>query len=385
MQKSYLGIKLFGSKFNQQVFSERLDILKKEIDNFIFYLVIAGTETSQIKGISAAGKNPKARRKTALADAEFLLFGAYKNHKYKLPFLNDGVTPALISYVCSKLINATPIVVPIGLKEKPFFSHLAVEDYLMGPAKCLSTGNSMNKKRVLNLYKKGLEIGKSTKQPVFISESVPGGTTTAQAVMEAFGLDVNNLIGSSLIKAPRTLKKQVIKSGLIKANLNNKFDSIDVISSVGDPFQAFSMGLLIGARLARQSVLLSGGSQMLAIILLALEFIDSEEKQEFIDFVFIATTGWLVKDDSLSDLIDLITKKHKVNLLGLASPLNFKSSIYKELSDYEKGYVKEGVGAGGMSILAFLKGFSNEEIVSLCQINLKRMKELGQISLDNDC
>ena len=144
------------------------------------------------------------------------------------------------------------------------------------------------------------------------------------------------------------------------------------------------MGLLIGARLAKQTVLLSGGSQMLAVILLALEFIDSKEKQEFIDFVFIATTGWLVKDNSLSDLLDLITEKHKVNLLGLASPLNFKSSKYKELSDYEIGYVKEGVGAGGMSILAFLKGFSNEEIVSMCQINLEKMKELGQISLDDD-
>ena len=168
----------------------------------------------------------------------------------------------------------------------------------------------------------------------------------------------------------------------MKADLNNNFNSLDVISSVGDPFQAFSMGLLIGARIAKQAVVLSGGSQMLAIILLALEFIETNEKQKFSDFVFIATTGWLVKDNSLSDLLDLITKKHNVKLLGLASPLNFKSSKYKELTDYEVGYVKEGVGAGGMSIFAYLKGFSNKEIVSICQNNLKRMKHLGQISLD---
>ena len=114
----------------------------------------------------------------------------------------------------------------------------------------------MNKKRVFSLYKKGLEIGKSTNQPVFISESVPGGTTTAQAVIEAFGLNVNHLIGSSLINPPRTLKTKVIKTGLLKANLKNNFNSIDVISSVGDPFQAFTMGLLIGARFANQSVVL---------------------------------------------------------------------------------------------------------------------------------
>ena len=384
MQKTYLGIKLFGNKINQKLFFEGVDILKKEINNFIFYLVIAGTETSQIEGISAAGINSKARRKTALADAEFLLFGPSKDHKYKLPFLNAGVTPALISYVCSKLICACPIVIPLGIKEKPYFSHLVVENSLAGPAKCLSTGKSMHKERVLSLYKKGFEIGKSTKQSIFISESVPGGTTTAQAVMEAFGLNVNNLIGSSLINPPRALKTKVIKAGLANANLKNKFDSLDVISSVGDPFQAFSMGLLIGARLAKQSVVLSGGSQMLAVILLALELIDSKDKQEFIEFVFIATTGWLVKDDSLGDLLDLINEKHNVNLLGLASSLNFKSSRYKELSDYEIGYVKEGVGAGGISILALLKGFSIEEIVSSCQINLEKMKELGQISLDEN-
>ena len=382
MQKSYLGIKVFGNKINQKLFDERLDLLKKNVDNFIHYLVIAGTDTSQIQGISAAGVNSKARKKTALADAEFLLFGAIKNHKYKLPFLTAGVTPALISFVCSRLIGSTPIVVPIGIEEKPYFYHLSVEDHLIGPARCLTTGNSMNKERVFSLYTKGLEIGKSSQKPLFISECVPGGTTTAEAVMEAFGLNVNKLIGSSFIDAPRNLKKKVIKTGILNSNLNKNFDSIDVLSSLGDPFQAFTMGLLIGARLAKQSVLLSGGSQMLAIVLLALEFIDSNSKQEFIDFVFIATTGWLVKDNLLSDLLNLITEKHNVNLLGLASPLNFKSSIYKELRDYEIGYVKEGVGAGGMSILAFLNGCSNKEIVSECQKNLVKMWDFGQISLE---
>jgi len=48
------------------------------------------------------------------------------------------------------------------------------------------------------------------------------------------------------------------------------------------------------------------------------------------------------------------------------------------------GHVKEGVGAGGISILAFLNGFKNHEIVSLCQQNLEIMKGLGQISLEID-
>ena len=384
MDKLDFGINFFGSKTNKKSFNKILDILQKNINNFKIYLVIAGTDTSQIQGISAAGINKNSRRKTALADAEFLLLGASKDHKYKLPLLNAGVTPALISYVCSKLISASPIVVPLGIKVKPYFSHLAVEDEFVEPAKCLTTGKSMPRKRVLNLYKKGIKIGQSTKQPILIAESVPGGTTTAQAIMEAFGLNVSNLVGSSLFQAPRELKRKVIQTGLLNANLKNGFDSFDVISSLGDPFQAFSMGLLIGARLVNQPVVLSGGSQMLAVILLALESLDFKNKKDFIENVFIATTSWLVKDNSMNDLLTLINHKHQVSLIGLASPLNFHSSKYKELQDYELGHVKEGVGAGGISILAFLNGFKNSEIVSLCQLNLEKMKALGQISLELD-
>ena len=380
-----LEINFFGNESNKKRQLSKIDILKKNINNFKIFLIIAGTNTSQIPGISAAGINPKSRRITALADAEFLLKGASKEHKYKLPLLNAGVTPALISHVCSKLINIYPVIIPLGITVKPYFNHLVVEERDLGPSNCLTTGKSMSKERVINLYERGLAIGKSSKQPILISESVPGGTTTAQAVMEAFGLPVSNLVGSSLFKVPRQLRRKVVKKGLLNANLKTDFDSFDVVASVGDPFQAFSMGLLIGARLASQPVILSGGSQMLAVILLVLELLSAKDKDDFIEDVFIATTGWLVKDNSLNDLLNLINEKYEIKLLGLASPLNFKSSIYKELKDYEIGHVKEGVGAGGISILAFLNGFKNQEIVSLCQQNLEMMKSLGQISLEKDC
>ncbi len=380
-----LGINFFGNESNKQREFNRINILKKNINNFKIFLVIAGTNTSQIPGISAAGINAKSRRITALADAEFLLKGSSKDHKYKLPFLNAGVTPALISHVCSRLINVYPVIIPLGIGVKPYFNHLVVEDRDLGPSNCLTTGKSMPKERVINFYERGLTIGKSTKQPILISESVPGGTTTAQAVMEAFGLQVSDLVGSSLFKAPRDLRRKVVQKGLLNANLKADFDSFDVVAAVGDPFQVFSMGLLIGARLANQPVILSGGSQMLAVILLVLEFLDARNKDKIFEDVFIATTGWLVKDNSLNDLLNLINEKYDVNLLGLASPLNFKLSIHKELKDYEIGHVKEGVGAGGISLLAFLNGFKNDEIVSLCQENLEMMKSFGQISLEKDC
>ena len=381
MEKSKYNIKYFGSEITSSEILKKINIIKNDIDSFLFYLVIAGTHTSQITGISAAGVDSNSRKITALADAEFCLLGTIKDYKYKLPMLKAGVTPALISNVCKVLLGANLIVIPIGVYKRPYFQHKLVEKTYGNPSNCLSTGKTMDKSRVSNLYEKGLSIGLMSNKPILISESVPGGTTTAQAIMEAFGLDVADLVGSSLLKPPRKLKAEIVKTGLLNANLGPNFTSIDVISALGDPFQAFSMGLLIGARKSNNTVILAGGSQMIAILLLALEFMSLAEKQFFSERVFVITTGWLAYDESLKKLLKKVSDKHNVKLFGFASGLNFHKSKIEELRDYEKGYVKEGVGAGGLSLLTYLKGFKYEEIVSECESTIKRMKDVGQISI----
>jgi len=379
MEISELKIKYFGSKISSKEILNKINILKDEVDKFLIYLIISETSTSQIEGISAAGMNSKSRKITGLADAEFFLLGAINNFKYRLPVLKAGITPALISYVCKILLGKNLIVIPIGVFERPYFKHLLVERNFGNPSKCLSTGCTMNKDRVKNLYQKGLSLGLLLQRPILISESVPGGTSTAQAIMEAFGLNVSDLVGSSLVKPPRELKKRIISSGLSNANLGKDFNSIDVISALGDPFQAFSMGLLIGARRSNNTVILAGGSQMIAVLLLALENISFIEKNSFSEKVFVVTTGWLACDSSISKLLNLVAEKHQVKLFGFASSLNFISSKIQQLRDYEIGYVKEGVGAGGMSFLASLKGFKYEKIVSECETTIRQMIKVGQL------
>ena len=238
----------------------------------------------------------------------------------------------------------------------------------------------MTKRRVKDLFERGFNMALKLDKPVFISESVPGGTTTAQAIMEAFGLNVADLVGSSLLNPPRELKKEIISKGIFNANLKKNFNAIDVLAALGDPFQAFSMGLVLGARKNNKTVILAGGSQMITVLLLALEYVNLKDKQNFVDQIFIATTNWLARDNTLNKLLNLVANRHNVNLYGFASCLNFNSSNFKELRDYEIGYVKEGVGAGAMSLLAYLKGFKYEEIVSKCEHTLLRMNKFGQIS-----
>ncbi len=380
MEESNLKIKYFGSKLNKNKINSKIDLIKNEINKSKFFLIIAGTNTSQIEGISSAGLDSESRKITSLADAEFLIYGPSQNHKYKLPHLKAGVTPALISNACADLLKINFDIIPLGVYQKPYYKYLRIDNNLLNPANCLSSGNAMPKERVKNLFEKGYQMAVQLDRPIFISESVPGGTTTAQAIMEVFGLNVSNLVGSSLLNPPRELKKEIISKGILNSNLKNDFNPIDVVASLGDPFQAFSMGLLIGARKNNKTVILAGGSQMITVLLLALENLDFKNKQNFVDQIFILTTNWLVRDNTLKQLLDLVAKKHDVNLYGFASGLNFYSSKLKELRDYEIGYVKEGVGAGGLSLLAYLNGFKYEEIVSKCEHNLLRMKNFGQIS-----
>ncbi|MEM4576111.1 MAG: hypothetical protein QW701_01470 [Candidatus Nezhaarchaeales archaeon] len=64
----------------------------------------------------------------------------------------------------------------------------------------------------------------------------------------------------------------------------------------------------------------------------------------------IATTRWIASDPS-SNIVALL--KAIDPLIPIVSiNLNFSNAPYEGLRYYEKGYVKEGVGAGGTAFLA---------------------------------
>ena len=120
---------------------------------------------------------------------------------------------------------------------------------------------------------------------------------------------------------------------------------------------------------------------MLAVLALALNEIESESRSKFVEKIQIGTTSWLV-DESLSftqkrnsfiHLINLVAKHFKVNILGLASGYRFNDSNQKVLRDYESGYVKEGVGAGALSLLAQIKGLTQKEMIKQCDIEVSNL------------
>ncbi len=375
------GVLAFGKGIQDQNIEEQVKRWNENINNTAFFLILAGSQTAEIEGISSAGSTPISRRYTAVADAELLLRGPMYPKRWPLPPLPAGVSPALISYVASSFLKLKPTVISAGLLQKPSFLHVCLESAEIGPSRCLSSGNAMDISRVKLLLDGGYEIGKKLRESLLIAECVPGGTTTAFAVLSGLGINVNGLISGSHRKPPSELKTRLVNQGLKAAKLKKNPSSLDLMAAVGDPFQPIAVGLLMGARESGQDVLLGGGCQMLAVLALALNDIETESRTKFVEKILIGTTSWLV-DESLSSskqrnsfihLMNNVSQHFNVNIFGLASGYRFNDSKQKVLRDYEIGYVKEGVGAGALSLLAQIRGLTQKEMIEKCDIEVANL------------
>jgi NaMN:DMB phosphoribosyltransferase len=103
---------------------------------------------------------------------------------------------------------------------------------------------------------------------------------------------------------------------------------------------------VIGAA-AQVPVLMAGGTQMSAVLAVV-----NALNSDVLCNVAIGTTRWVISDYS-SDLCGIVSQFSEVPIL--AADLDFESSRFSGLQAYEKGVVKEGVGAGGAAITAMAK------------------------------
>ena len=327
-------------------------------------LVLASTRSAEVPGISAAGCTAAARRTTALADAELLIHGPGVPPRWPLPPLPAGVSPALISRVVAETIPLHVQVAAIGLPIDPPFPHLRFEAPSHGPAHCISGGAAMDPGRVNHLIHQGQRLGRSLRRPLVLAECVPGGTSTALAVLTGLGLPVAQFVSGSALHPPMGLKQRLVAEGL----------SAIECSSI-DP-QA-----LLGAVDVDQPILLAGGSQMVAVLALALAALPISQRQTLCTKVMLGTTAWLAAESletatgpsSLESLLLRLEHHFGIALEAYASGLRFFNSRHQQLRDFEAGHVKEGVGAGGLALLASLRGVDNATLLQGCDDAMDRL------------
>lgn len=337
----------------------------------LFACVLGFTETGLIPGISAAGATPTDRRYTAIADAEFLFNGPQPQPQYPLPPLHVGASPALISRA---VVAGLPLPFCLFNAGLPVLPPVPSIDLGGGAAQCLSQGMALELSTVKNLLEQGLAWGEKLAIQVrqsylILGECVVGGTTTALAVLTGLGIAAAGKVNSSHPTCNHVQKWNLAQMGLsqagfeIQANPSGNVDPLSLVAAVGDPMQVAVAGMAIAASRSC-GVLLAGGTQMLAVYALIQAITQAYSLRWRAERIAVGTTRW-VAEDVTGDTVGLA---QMVGAPLLASQLSFAASRHAQLRAYEQGYVKEGVGAGGLAIAAHLcQGWSQARLLQMIE------------------
>jgi uncharacterized protein (TIGR00303 family) len=311
--------------------------------------VLAHTDTCLIPGLSAAGVSEELRPFTPAADAEVVLRG----RPLCLPDLPSNPLgapgPAGITRAAARVGGFEVDFVGVGLQVWPNVPCSVLSSM---PGGNIEYGNAVPEAEAL--LERGIALGAelaSRGQCVILGESVPGGTTTALAVLLALGYAADSRVSGSQPGNAHALKTRVAHAALRAAGLSmgeGRSAPGAAVAQVGDPMQPVVAGAALGAVERGAAVMLAGGSQMLAIAAL----IEAIAGKQVLERMAIGTTRWIVGDPA-ADVVGL-GSEISPHLPILAANLDFSASRHLGLQAFEGFMVKEGVGAGGASVAALL-------------------------------
>jgi uncharacterized protein (TIGR00303 family) len=317
----------------------------------VFACVLGFTDTCLIPGISAAGKTPEDRQYTAIADAEFLAHGVRLQPQHPLPPLIAGASPVYISRAIVAALDLPTYIFNAGLPTPPTIPHVDLGGM---PAACLTTGAALEREIVDRLYEQGWLWGMKLAAVVgedsyvIIGECVVGGTTTALSLLTGLGIDALGKVNSSHPVCNHQQKWEIVARGLSQLNL--PISPLALVAAIGDPMQIVVAGMAMAAS-QTCGVLLAGGTQMLAVAALIQAIGVNRDLEIDTRQIVVGTTSWVATDRS-GDTVALARSIPQIPLIS--TKLSFADSKYPQLQVYEQGFVKEGVGAGGLAIAASL-------------------------------
>jgi uncharacterized protein (TIGR00303 family) len=338
-----------------------LQILEKEAEGVkliedlvgkkaLFILTISNTRVAEIPGITVAGADPELVRYTPAADAELLQYGECRSIS-GVPATPDGKpTPALITATALRLGRIPHLIVDAGAEVKPQAPYVALgaegssENIVLKDAAPLSV--------VQRVFENAKSLGESIAKIsdyLILGESIPGGTTTALAVLCALGVDARGKVSSSMPTNPHHIKTSAVNEAMKRLNLkvgDLADDPLTAVARLGDLMMVAVAGIALGS-LRSTPVLLAGGTQMAAVLGL-IRNLDGKSLER----IGICTTRYVVEDRS-ADLRWLISETASVPLI--ATDPGLAHSKKRGLRAYGEGFVKEGVGAGGSVLGAMLQ------------------------------
>jgi uncharacterized protein (TIGR00303 family) len=348
------NFELFGNIDRAQNFLESIKSGKS-----LFSFVISYTETCEIPGITFAGADKDSIQFTPPADAEYLHYGYCKTIN-KIPMTPDGKpTPGLLTKTALESSSIPHLTINAGSKISPQLPFIETGLHF---GKNILTQDAMTDSQVSHAVDFGRIVGRSLASLtdcLIIGESIPGGTTTALAVLRAFGYDAK--VSSSIPNNPVELKNEIVESAMKRINSDHPYS---IVAKVGDPMIPFVSGMLSSAS-GVSKVMLAGGTQMSAVLAFASKIGFNEENTA------IGTTSYITNDES-ANFKDLVQKIVDIPIISVDPGL--KNSRYSGLRAFSEGFAKEGVGAGGSIISSMLKtGNDSTKFLEMVEEEYRRL------------
>ena len=343
----------------KNIFDDTPSSLPKGSADFI--LAASVTRTCEIEGITQAGIPGKIPL-TPTLDAEFII-----NQKVfslgELAETPTGVpTPALMTRAVHNLKPFKSIeVLDLGLDVQAQNCH--IHRFGISPSKAISQGAGINAKE---LFAKGMKFGREYELKgsyLILGESTPSGTTTAAATALALGFELEECFSSSFLNVPDDIRKKTIDEAL--SLIDKEMSSFEKLGIVSDNMLIFCAGFLLEAT-KRFHVVLAGGTQMAACLLIADKLREDVLMRLNSDNLTLATTAWVAKDKN-SD-IKKILRELSYTPNALYTEFSFASAEIPVLKKYDEGEAKEGVGAGAALAYGFSNALTNEQIVNEIEV-----------------
>ncbi len=342
----------------------------KEANKVETIYVIGSTRTSTIPGISVAGATPEATLFTPALDVEYLIYGRTVSMR-EIPVTPEGIpTPAVLTRAVLNLSKLPFFVVDSGSYLDPKIPKIILPSRSVGGR--IDVENAFEEGVAERLYKEGEVLARTMLRDhdvVAVGESIPGGTTTALSIMVSLGYNAWGLVSSAGPENPIDLKRRVVSRALERCKASINKDPFAALDCMGDPVHVAMAGIASACIEDGITVVLSGGTQMGAVLAI-MKNLGAELKER----VVVGTTRWIIEDRSsdIIKIVDIIDERVPI----LAFNYDFSNAPFEGLKYYERGFVKEGVGAGGTAILASaVRGLKRDDIVKAVYEEYRRLVE----------
>ncbi len=322
-----------------------------------FILAASVTRTCEVEGITQAGIPGKIPL-TPTLDAEFLVTGKVFSLTNMAETATGIPTPGLITRAVHTLTPFSAIrIVDLGLDTPP--QQIEVVKQELTPSPSITDDASFDAKAVFEkgrAYAKGYTLSGDY---IILGESTPSGTTTAQAAVVALGLKTDGLFASSFKEAPLAIKEATIATALGKILPNMSI--YEKLGHTADQTLLFSAGFMLEAS-KRFKVVLAGGTQMAAALLIA----DRLSTKEGIWFdprhITLCTTGWIARDGASN--INALLQQLSFRVHAVYADFSYEDAHIPVLKLYDEGEAKEGVGAGAAIAYGYMQGLKQPEITA---------------------